>query len=138
MELEVTLEEAGGQPVAVLAVSGEVDHANYQVLVDRARELHASRTRRLVIDLSGVTYLGSSALVALHSIALIYAGLEPPDPEAGWNAFHRMRDDSEAAGPSPYVKLLNPSPRAASVLDRTGMRNLFETYAERADAIGSF
>ena len=83
MELDVTQEEAGDQPVGVLAVSGEVDHANYRALIDRARELHASGVRRLVIDLSGVTYLGSSALVALHSIALIFAGLEPPDPEGG-------------------------------------------------------
>lgn len=138
MELDVTQEEAGEQPVGVLAVSGEVDHANYRALIDRARELHASGVRRLVIDLSGVTYLGSSALVALHSIALIFAGLEPPDPEEGWGAFHRMRDDSEASGPSPHVKLLNPSPRAASVLDRTGMRHLFETYTERSAAVGSF
>jgi anti-anti-sigma regulatory factor len=137
MDLQVTTDEAGGRPVSVLAVSGEIDHATFQAIIDRARALYAEGARRLVIDLSGVTYLGSSGLVALHSAALIFAGLEPPDPEAGWSAFHGMRDDSEA-GATENVKLLSPSPRAASVLERTGMRTLFEVFDDRAAAVASF
>jgi len=137
MDLQVTTDDSGDEPVSILSVSGEVDHANFGSLIDRARRLYEDGARRLLIDLSGVTYLGSSGLVALHSIALIFAGLEPPDPEGGWNAFHGMRDDSEA-GTTANVKLLSPSPRAASVLERTGMRSLFETFDDRAAAVASF
>ena len=136
MDLTVS-EELGRQPVTVLAVSGEIDYSNYGDLTDRARALYDAGRRNLILDLSGVTYLGSSGLVALHAVAMIFAGEEPPDPEGGWSAIHAMHD-GESAGTDPNVKLLNPSPQADRVLERTGMRELFEVHDDRTAAIGSF
>ena len=130
-------EEQGREPVTVLAVSGEIDYANYGELTDRARALHDGGCRNLVLDLSGVTYLGSSGLVALHGVARIFAGQEPPDPEHGWAAIHAM-DEDQGSGTDPRVKLLSPSPQAERVLERTGMRELFEVHDDRAAAIASF
>ena len=136
MDLTVS-EEVGRQPVTILSVSGEIDYANYGELTDRARALYDGGSRNLVLDLSGVTYLGSSGLVALHGVAMIFAGEEPPDPEHGWSAIHAV-DDAEHGGTDPQVKLLSPSPQADRVLERTGMRELFEVHTDRAAAIGSF
>lgn len=137
-QLEMTVtEEVGRRPVTVLAVSGEIDYANFGELTERARALYETGSRDLVLDLSGVTYLGSSGLVALHGVAMIFRGEEPPDPEAGWSAIHAMNEDDDA-GTDPHVKLLNPSPQADRVLERTGMRELFEVFDDRAAAIGSF
>jgi anti-anti-sigma regulatory factor len=137
-QLEMTVtEEVGRRPVTVLAVSGEIDYANFGEVTERARALYETGSRDLVLDLSGVTYLGSSGLVALHGVAMIFRGEEPPDPEAGWSAIHAMNEDDDA-GTDPHVKLLNPSPQADRVLERTGMRELFEVFDDRAAAIGSF
>jgi anti-anti-sigma regulatory factor len=136
-QLEMTVaDEVGRVPVTVLAVSGEIDYANFGELTDRARALYATGSRELVLDLSGVTYLGSSGLVALHGVAMIFRGQEPPDPDQGWSAIHAMNDDP--TGTDPHVKLLSPSPQADRVLERTGMRDLFEVFDDRAAAIGSF
>jgi anti-anti-sigma regulatory factor len=136
MDITVS-EELGSKPVTVLAVSGEIDYANYSELTDRARALYDAGSRNLVLDLSGVTYLGSSGLVALHGVARIFAGEEPPDPEQGWAAIHAMNED-EGGGTDPRVKLLSPSPQADRVLERTGMREQFEVHDDRAAAVGSF
>jgi anti-anti-sigma regulatory factor len=137
-QLEMTVTEEGGRrPVTVLAVSGEIDYANFGDLTERARALYEAGSRDLVLDMSGVTYLGSSGLVALHGVAMIFRGQEPPDPEQGWYAIHAMNED-DASGTDPHVKLLSPSPQADRVLERTGMRDLFEVFDDRAAAIGSF
>lgn len=136
LEMTVT-EEVGRQPVTVLAVRGEIDYANFGELTERAQALYDAGSRALVLDLSGVTYLGSSGLVALHGAAMIFRGQQPPDPEQGWSAFHAMSED-EPSGTDPNVKLLSPSPQAARVLERTGMRELFEVFDDRAAAVGSF
>jgi anti-anti-sigma regulatory factor len=137
-QLEMTVtEELGRQPVTILAVRGEIDYANFGELTERARALYETGSRNLLLDLSGVTYLGSSGLVALHGVAMIFRGEEPPDPEGGWSAIHAMNED-DAAGTDPHVKLLNPSPQADRVLERTGMRELFEVFDDRAAAVNSF
>ena len=136
-QLEMTVtEEVGRQPVTVLAVRGEVDYANFGELTERAQALYEAGSRNLVLDLGGVTYLGSSGLVALHGVAMIFRGEEPPDPEDGWSAIHAMNEDD--VGTDPHVKLLRPSPQADRVLERTGMRELFEVFDDRAAAINSF
>ena len=43
----------------------------------------------VVLDLGGLTYMGSSGLVAIHSIAALLArGHEPISPDDGWQAIH--------------------------------------------------
>ena len=136
LEMSVT-EEVGRRPVTVLAVSGEIDYANFGELTDQARALYEAGSRDLVLDLSSVTYLGSSGLVALHGVAMIFRGQQPPDPDEGWSAIHALNEDDQS-GTDPHVKLLNPSPQADRVLERTGMRDLFEVFDDRVAAIGSF
>ena len=46
----------------------------------RSSSAIAAGTRQLVIDLSNVSFLSSSGLVALHSAALVMRGDEPPSP----------------------------------------------------------
>ncbi|GAB3575302.1 STAS domain-containing protein [Amycolatopsis endophytica] len=56
-----------GSDVAVLAVSGELDLATAPRLEAAFRRLAARRPRLVVIDLSGVEFLGSSGLAVLTS-----------------------------------------------------------------------
>ena len=128
--------ENGAAPVAVMRLEGELDAATYLDVIARARQLAEQGTSRLVLDLGELTYMGSSGLFAIHSIALLLGGEQPPDPEAGWGAIHAMdRDGREAVR---NVKLLNPRPAVDRVLERSGMKRFFETHTDRAAAIASF
>lgn len=135
--LNITVEQENGDvPVAVMGLEGELDAASYLSVIDRARELQQEGTRHLVLDLSNLGYMGSSGLFAIHSIATLLRGEEPPDPEAGWGAIHAMdRGGSEKVG---NLKLLNPQPQVDRVLERSGLKRFFETYTDRAQAVGSF
>lgn len=127
----------GRAPVTILQVHGDVDGSNYREVIDRARELHQAGARHLLIDLADTPYMSSAGLVALHSIALLYQGSQPPDLEDGWRAI-RATSEAGGGGPQPNVKLLNLQPKVAKVLDQTGLLPFFETYTDQAAAVASF
>ena len=64
--------------------------SNFEALVDEVRGLYDGGSRHLLVDLTDLTYLASSGLVALTSIVRIMRGEPPLDPEAGWGALHSM------------------------------------------------
>jgi anti-anti-sigma regulatory factor len=124
-------------PVTILALHGDLDATNFEEVIGRARDLYAAGTRYLLLDLGDVPFMGSSGLVALHSIALIMRGEEPPDPEFGWQAFHDI-DHARNSGLQRQVKLLNPQPGVDRTLALTGLKDYFGTYTDRKTAIDSF
>jgi anti-anti-sigma regulatory factor len=134
--LNITVEhEEGALPVAVMRLEGELDQSNYLDVVNRARELAAAGTRNVLLDLSALSYMGSSGIFALRSIAIVLSGEEPPDPEAGWGAVHEL--EGRPADTS-RVKILSPQPSVDRVLERTGMKRYFETFTDRAAALAAF
>ena len=55
-------------PVQVMTLRGELDASNYLDVIERVRALYEAGARQLVIDLSNVSFLSSSGLVALSLI----------------------------------------------------------------------
>jgi anti-anti-sigma regulatory factor len=135
--VETTIERIGDGSTAIVAVSGEIDASNFQGLIDVGRELRAAGTERLIIDMSDLSYMASSGLVALYSLVVIMRGDEPPDPEDGWSAFHAIGTDPDA-GANRSVKLLAPQPQVSRVLERTGLTRYFDVYLDRDMALASF
>lgn len=136
--MEITVDNdatPGGQPVTVVGLQGELDASSYLDLIGRARELTEAGSERLLLDLSGLAYMGSAGLFALHSIAMLLRGEAPPDPEHGYAALHDAEEEDETIG---QLKLLNPQPQVDRVLERTGMKRFFEVHTERAAALASF
>jgi len=136
MDINVTTEK-GRVPVTVIQVEGQLDGQNYQELIAKARELYSAGTRDMLLDLSGLTYISSAGLVALHAIALTLRGEAPPDPEQGWAAV-KSADRTRQAGLQGHIKLLNPRPEVNSVLDMVGFTTFFEIFTDRGKAISSF
>ena len=102
-------------PVQVMTLRGELDASNYLDVIERVRALYEAGARQLVIDLSNVSFLSSSGLVALHSAALVMRGDEPPSPDLGWSAFHAIASDVEQEGFETCCTLVNPQGRVAAV-----------------------
>jgi len=136
MALEITVEEAAASvPTSVVALTGELDASNFTELIETGRRLHAAGTRRIVLDLAGLTFLASSGLVALHSLIRILRGEAPPDPEEGWGALHSLEFDVSGGNAQSEVVLVAPQPPVDRVLERTGLKRLFRVHQDRAAGI---
>lgn len=121
--------------VAVIGLTGELDGSNFEDVIAAGRTARDGGARRIVLDLSGLSYMGSSGLVAIHSIALLLAGKEPTSPEDGWQAIHEV---SQSVGDGdPGVILVGPGASVQRVLDRSGMSELFPVHPDRAAALGA-
>jgi anti-anti-sigma regulatory factor len=128
--------DTGDTGVTVLRLDGDLDAASYESLIEEGGRLYGAGTRKLLVDMHGVGFMGSSGLVALHSVALILQGRTPPDPEHGWAAFHAM---SDGAGDEPQVlKVLRPQPSVLRALERTGMTRFIEVHDDEQAALRSF
>ena len=130
-------EVQGEVPVTVLQIHGELDRSNYDLVIARAREAYDGGARDLLLDLEHVPFMGSSGLVAFHSIALLVGGETPPDPEAGWGTL-RSIDREREGGLQQHVKLLNPQPKVEQVLKMAGFDRFFEIYTDQQEAVASF
>jgi anti-anti-sigma regulatory factor len=136
--MNLTIEQAQGKvPVAVLGLHGDLDASNYQEVITKAQAIYNSGGRYLLLDMSDVPFMGSSGLVALHAVAVLMRGDKPPDPASGWDAIHAIDRDRES-GLQKHVKLLGPQSQVDRVLDRTGLKQFFEVYTDRASAVASF
>jgi anti-anti-sigma regulatory factor len=132
--MDITTDQPSTE-LTVIGLTGELDGSNFEQVIDAGRAACDGGARRIVLDLSGLTYMGSSGLVAIHSIALLLRGQEPPSPENGWQAIHEIgnarMDDSEEA----VLLLAGPPASIERVLARSGMLDLFPVLADRASAV---
>ena len=136
--MNITLEQIGGKtPITILCTHGDLDASNYQDLITAARQSHQHGTRSLLLDMSETSFMSSSGLVALHTVALLMQDQALPDPELGWGALHAINASSEGS-PQQQVKLLNPQPQVLRALEKTGLKQFFEIYMDRITAIASF
>ena len=136
--MNISVSQAQGNvPITVIKLDGQLDGQNYQELISKAQELYGAGARDFLLDLSGLNYISSAGLVALHSLALLARGEELPDTEGGWAAYRSMGRSREA-GVQQHVKLLNPSSEVMGVLDMVGFSNVFEVFTNQDDAVNSF
>jgi anti-anti-sigma factor len=124
MEIEVAYEQ-GRVPVTVLRLRGPL--VSEDELQSRAQQEYAAGARNFLIDLSGVPYMATAGLRALHSIYTMVR------TESGAGT-------SQSAGTrtSPHLKLLQPSRHVAEALQVAGYTMFIEVLQDRQAAINSF
>jgi anti-anti-sigma regulatory factor len=110
---------------------------NYQELIAKATEVYRAGTRDILVDLGQTAFVSSSGLVALHSIAVILKGEQPPSSEEGWAAIHSV-GRGLGSGTQQHIKLLNLQPKVERVMEKAGLKELFEIYTDLAAAVASF
>ena len=135
---EAAVSQAQGRvPVTVLHLSGELDASNYRDLIAVTRKAFDAGSRDMLLDLTDLSYMSSSGLVAIQIIAALLRGDEPPDPESGW-ATIRTIHSAQDAGFQAHLKLLNPQPRVDLVLDTVGFKRYLQIFTDSDAAIASF
>jgi anti-anti-sigma regulatory factor len=136
MEIAKTLVE-GKVPVTVMKTQGDLDASSYQALIASAQKAYDAGARDLLLDLSGTTYMSSSGLVALQTVASIFRGGGATDQEVGWGAVRAIDRDRDS-GFQEHFKLLNPQPRVDQVLDMVGFKRFLEVHSDLETAVASF
>jgi len=140
--MNLTVDQAQGRaPVTILRLDGDLDAATYEQVIDRARELYSSGSRNIVLDLRAVSYMGSSGLVALHAVALLFEGEQVPDLDSGWEAHHAIGRSIQSGKALKHTRLLVVEDVSASVrrvLARTGLDRLIPFETEEAAVVGGF
>jgi anti-anti-sigma regulatory factor len=130
-------QEQGAVPVTVLSINDKLDASNYQAAITSAREAYENGARDLLVNMSDVSFMSSSGIVALHTMALIFRGEVPDDQQGGWEALHALDRDRDS-GIQQHVKLLNPQTRVRQTLEKIGLDVFFEIYVDQDEAIASF
>ena len=112
-------EEKGNVPVTILQLTGDLDGKTYQELDTKAAEIIGAGASNLFVDLSGVGFMGSAGLRALHGISnrIKTAG---PNGSAG------------------KMMLLNPSDAVSRVMKTLGFDQHFSIHSNLDEAIKSF
>lgn len=138
--LDYTIEEVEGRvPVTIVRLEGELDASNYESLIQQTQELYAAGTRDLLLDLDNLSFVSSSGLIGLHSMALIMRGETLDDPEEGWAAFRAVsRDMLKSTDQETHFKLLKSQPIVSKVLETSGFSNIIPVFADEAAALDSF
>lgn len=107
-------EEKGNVPVTILHVSGDVDSKTYQDLEAKAGELINAGANNILLDLSGVNFMGSAGLRAMHSIA------------------------GKLKTGNGQLKLLNPSDAVSRVMKTLGFDKYFDIHSNLDEAVKAF
>jgi anti-anti-sigma regulatory factor len=136
MELTVSIQQAE-EPIAVMQIKGDINASNFLEVVNKAQEIYNNSARNLILDLSEVTSVSTTGLVALHKIALVYSGVpQEIDTEA---ATKDLRPDfTHHSNARKFVKLLNPRPEVDKALEKAGMKLFFKIYKDLDSAVQSF
>jgi anti-anti-sigma factor len=136
MALQTTVEHVDGpEPVTVLTLEGELDAAAFEGVIDTVRGMYDAGTRILVLDLTGLWFISSSGLVAIHAAMRLMRGEAAPDTEQGWVALRAVQQEADAGQISTALRLVGVQDAIQKVLDRTGLGPLIPTYRDRAAAL---
>ena len=124
-------------PVMIIKIEGRLDSQNYYELITKAQELYSSGACNFLLDLSDVTFVSSSGLVALCSVAMIARGEKLPNAEDG-RSISRPIVRSTEAGTQKHCKLLNPRSEIMHTFDVVGLATLFDVFTDLEEAVNSF
>ena len=127
----------GKVPVTVLGLQGDFDASNYQEVIKTAKDIFDEGARDLLFDMSEITFMSSSGLVALHSMALLMHGESTKDPEVSFVTFHSL-DRKRDIDLKRHFKLLSPQSQVKRALEISGLEKSFDIHNGLGTAINSF
>jgi anti-anti-sigma factor len=110
--------EEGDKAVTILRLNGSLDANTQSQLEDSAKQAVDGGAEYLLLDMSGLEYLGSAGVRGIHAVTNL---LSPEDPS--------IRSDR--------LKVLNPSPAAAKVFKTLGFDAFIDVHSSVDEAIAA-
>ena len=122
--------------VAIIQLYGAM---NVKQFITDAQKLYDAGIRNLVLDMSGLTFMGSAGISALQKIALVYCGEDQPTSKEDQSTTQAMPDESEDSFQcQEHIKLLNPIEAIQDLLEIVGLKPFFEIFTDLDEAVASF
>lgn len=133
--MQISLSKHG--KVTVMHIMGDVDSSTYTDVIRKAQEAYDEGARDLLLDMEKVPYVSSAGLMALHSVARIYAGHSLSNADGGRPTFRSINPNEDSSARE-HVKLLGLQSAVSQVLDVVGLGLFFESFTDLETAISSF
>ncbi len=121
----------------LLVLKGPLDGNTYDTLINIGEALLSLKANCLIVDMSEVSILTTSGLLAINNLARIMNGQSSLDTGHGWAALHQMETDFQA-GLQSHVKLLCPQPQILKHLTQSGMSQLCAIFDDIDAALKPF
>jgi anti-anti-sigma factor len=132
MDIQVSQQE-GRVPVTVLRLTGELTADTATDFENVALAAIRDGTRRMLLDLTDVPFIGSFGLRSLNRVlmALVNAG-------EGQSEAELRQGVRSGRTKSVHLKLANPNPQVMKVLETSGFDMLLEVHRNVKDGVASF
>ena len=120
-DLSIMVGQERDGSVSILRLEGDIDASTHKSLEEKASEVIVGGAEHILLDLSGVKYMGSAGFRSIHAISNM---LETGGPKG--------------LGKSPHLKLLSPTEEVSRVIKTLGFDVYLDIYTDRNEAISSF
>ena len=136
MEIIISANQAAPD-VHIMQLRGELDGSSYEYFIEEGQKLYDAGIRKLILDMSELTFISSAGLAGIHRIVRVFRGEDRSTMEEGWGALRAMGTDRDNSFQN-HIKLLKPNQDIQNVLDTVGFTAFFEIYTDIHPAIASF
>jgi hypothetical protein len=106
--------------VTLLRAHGNLDCFTYQDLIAKSQEIYNQGYKDLILDIHEVSQIGISGLFALYSVAMLFQGERPANPEEGWAGLYTMSRHLKG-NLSSHFKVLRPQEEIKKALIEAGV-----------------
>lgn len=138
MEIVISKHQ-GSVAVTVMQVKGALDSRTYEQFINEAQKLFDSGARDLLIDMTGLTFLSSAGIAALHRVARLFRVEKSSVTDESWSAMRVVSHPNETGFTfQKHVKLLNPGEVIEDILDTVGFKSYFEIFRDQQTAVRAF
>lgn len=128
-----TTSQNGRVPVTILRPIGEIDSSNYKIFQTTGENAILDGTRHLLLDLKDAPYISSAGLRVIHTL---FNALRDLHKDA--NDEELRKQMSMGAYKSPYIKVVNLSPRVREAFELSGFDVYIEVFDDISTAVNSF
>jgi anti-anti-sigma factor len=133
VQIQTTLRTDGPVPVTVFHIQGNIDTLTFSELEKKGEEVYKDGARRIILDLSGVKYVSSAGVRAIHTIFNLLRSNFPAENDASLAKKMATRDFK-----SQLLKLVKPNDAVRQILHTSGYDLFLEMHDDLDQAIQSF
>lgn len=133
MQIHTTVRADGRVPVTVLQIQGNIDTLTFSELEKKGEEVYQAGARRIILDLSGVDYVSSAGVRAIHTIFNLLRSNYPAENDAALAEKMATKQFK-----SKLLKLVRPNDTVRQILHTSGYNLFLEMHDDLDQAIQSF
>ena len=131
--MEIIISQAQGRvPVTIMQLRGEFDYLSVDDFDAEAKKVVESGARDILIDLSGVTFMSSVGMRAIH---LLYDQVHKAESGEKKAVYKGVMAGTYKA---PHLKLLGPTNRVLESLKLIGLDLYIDIFDNKQEALAAF